>query len=991
MPAARGTIRVKTGRAPIDRVSLSGTTSFPLQVLVLAALLSIAVGLTLSRALVRRHAPLPVAFAHSAVSHDDFSSLPLAAQGPISAVLGAHNAAYHTRATAGGFQAGNPAQRLHESFSASTATVRSGKISFGLSLRAAGYGKSLQSVRGVPPTAGADRVTYAHRGVTEWYRNGPIGLEQGFTVIRPLAAHPTGPLTLALALSGNAQVTPARDGRTLLLTGRGTSLRYGDLIASDARGRQLRSWLALAGGRLLLHVDAVNARYPLRIDPLIQQGKKITQGASLGFGGSVALSSDGNTALIGAPETNSGKGMAFVFTRSGSTWTVQAGLRADPPFSDETGAGGFGSSVALSSDGNTALIGAALNNNRLGAAWVVTRSGSTWTEQQKLTGGAEESGVGFFGYGVALSSDGHTALIGGLEDNSGLGAVWVFTRSGSTWTQQGKKLTGAEETGPGWFGNSIGLSSDGNTALIGGVNDNPIAGTGAAWVFTRSGSTWTQQGKKLTGGAEESGAASFGGSVALSSDGNTALIGGDEDNQFVGAAWVFTRSGSTWTQQGKKLTGGAEESGKGSFGRSVSLSSDGNTALIGVPEDSTGNQFVGAAWVFTRSGSTWTQQAKKLTAGEESGEAYFGGSVALSPEANTALIGGPEDNSRAGAVWAFVPACLSLPSTSTWNGHWSSASGHSGVWTAALTSTQADLGNWHVEGNGEVEIFGFGRQPGRVEGTLTCTGPTTDEVRGRWTDGFGDNVTTEGTLSINSSAAVESGTWKGPTIASPSDSGTWTGEFHPTTQSNGAVPGTVEVESSSGTLINSLQTKAMNGLPLLPSGDFAPVGNLSFAANLPIGATIKVKLTLPPGSNPTGLLKLVNGVYQEVPSAIVGDTVEFAITDGAKFDEDHTANGEVIDPVIPVGHGLHVETTELPTATRGTAYSTQLAVSGGTPPYKWKKVGKLPKGLKLTKNGIIQGAPSSKLAPGSYPVGVEVSDSEKPKHSATAMLTLKVN
>ncbi len=164
----------------------------------------------------------------------------------------------------------------------------------------------------------------------------------------------------------------------------------------------------------------------------------------------------------------------------------------------------------------------------------------------KLTGGGE-AGAGNFGFSVALSADGSTALVGGPRDNGDVGAVWVFTRTGSTWAQQGDKLTGGGAAGRGWFGVSVALSSDGNTALVGGYNDN--GEVGAAWVFTRSGSTWAQQGDKLTGGGEV-GAGSFGSSVALAGDGGTALVGGPRDNNGVGAAWVFTRSGSTWAQQG---------------------------------------------------------------------------------------------------------------------------------------------------------------------------------------------------------------------------------------------------------------------------------------------------------------------------------------------------------------------------------------------------------------------------------------------------------
>src|SRR5207253_2945598 len=146
-------------------------------------------------------------------------------------------------------------------------------------------------------------------------------------------------------------------------------------------------------------------------------------------------------------------------------------------------------------------------------------------------------------------------------------------------------------------------------------------------------------------GGGEIGAAAFGENAALSSDGNTALIGGREDNSDVGAAWVDPQSGAKWTEEAK-VTGGGEI-GRGGFGESAALSSDGNTALIGGITD---NSFVGAAWVFTRLGSTWTEQAK-LTGGGEIGNGEFGKSVALSSDGNTALIGGPEDNSAVGAAW----------------------------------------------------------------------------------------------------------------------------------------------------------------------------------------------------------------------------------------------------------------------------------------------------------------------------------------------------
>ena len=157
--------------------------------------------------------------------------------------------------------------------------------------------------------------------------------------------------------------------------------------------------------------------------------------------------------------------------------------------------------------------------------------------------GRERCARSHFGDSVALSSDGNTALIGGPGDNVGVGAAWVFTRSGSTWTQQGSKLTGSGEVGiASEFGFSVALSSDGNTAVIGGPLDNGEAG--AVWLFTRSGSTWTQEGAKLTGTGPD-GVAQFGSSVALSSSGSTALIGGPGDYGGTGATWTFIQSSST--------------------------------------------------------------------------------------------------------------------------------------------------------------------------------------------------------------------------------------------------------------------------------------------------------------------------------------------------------------------------------------------------------------------------------------------------------------
>jgi hypothetical protein len=332
----------------------------------------------------------------------------------------------------------------------------------------------------------------------------------------------------------------------------------------------------------------------------------------------------------------------------------------------------FGFSVALSANGNTALVGGIADNANAGAAWVFTRSGATWSQQGPKLTPTDESGAGELGYSVALSRNGDTALLGAPHDGGrevrGDGAAWIFTRSGTAWSRQGTKLTGGEESGEGDFGAAVALAGSGKTALIGGPEDN--SRIGAAWAFKRSGATWAQQGPKITE-AEERGEGEFGGSVAVSANGTTALIGaprnldagGNNHREPAGAVWAFTHSGATWSQQGTQLVPNDEtevkpEEGSARFGYSVALSADGDTALIGGPDDN-GETFanggVGAAWVFTREGSAWSQSGPKLLAAEQTDEGEFGFSVALSAKATTALIGRPGSRlTHRGLAFVFV-------------------------------------------------------------------------------------------------------------------------------------------------------------------------------------------------------------------------------------------------------------------------------------------------------------------------------------------------
>jgi hypothetical protein len=343
-------------------------------------------------------------------------------------------------------------------------------------------------------------------------------------------------------------------------------------------------------------------------------------------------------------------GAAWVFTRSGGVWTQQGNKLVGTTSEYGGGLWSQGASVALSADGNTAIMGGPSDNSATGAAWVFARSGGVWTQQGKLVGtGAYRTGEPPLplgqGMSVALSADGNTAIVGGWRTE----AAWVFTRRGGVWTQQGNKLVGTGAVGSARQGMSVALSADGNTAIVGGWADNSKAG--AVWVFTRSGGVWTQQGKKLVG-TDAVGSAYQGMSVALSADGNTAIVGGPGDSPWdrsvpfglgaAGAAWVFTRSGGDWAQQGNKLvsTGAARQ------GMSVALSSDGNIAIMGRFADDEA-----AASVFTRGGGHWTQEKKLVSAGAVGKSAH---SVALSADGSIVIVGGSNDNGGVGAAWVLT-------------------------------------------------------------------------------------------------------------------------------------------------------------------------------------------------------------------------------------------------------------------------------------------------------------------------------------------------
>ncbi len=365
------------------------------------------------------------------------------------------------------------------------------------------------------------------------------------------------------------------------------------------------------------------------------------------FGFSTAVS--GNSAILGALGDNSNIGAAYIFLRSGSNWAQQAKLTA----LDGAGVDIFGFSVAL--DADTAIVGAPGDNSNAGSAYIFVRSGTTWTQQQKLLPSDPAAGDNF---GLSVAVSGNTALIGADANDDvpfNSGSAYVFVRSGTTWSQQ-QKLLAPDAAGGDLFGGHVALSGD--TALISATgNDDGGSNSGCAYVFIRTGTIWSHQTKLIAN--DDEAADEFGCSVSLS--GESAIIGakGDDDPgppslTGSGCAYVFVRSSATWSQQAKLKA--ADAATGDAFGHAVSI--DGALAVVGSIADDEGGTNTGSAYLFARSGSppTWIQKAK-MTASDPGAQDAFGTSVGLS--GNSIMVGSPNNadaGNSTGSAYAFEEA-----------------------------------------------------------------------------------------------------------------------------------------------------------------------------------------------------------------------------------------------------------------------------------------------------------------------------------------------
>lgn len=554
--------------------------------------------------------------------------LPATLMPRVNGTLAADDPAYAvTPDTATTLRGENPAQQFTATFAPMGVTVGT-KATAPLRLTLAAVNDAPSAP--VVPVVRAGRVEY-HRGdLTEWYVNGPVGLEQGFTLAAPPAADDR--VTLTLDIAG---ATPTWSGDSVLLVkSDGGTLRYSGLTVTDAHGARLPARLDIDEGALTITAETAGAVYPVTVDPFVQAAGLIANDgtAAHGFGSSVAVSANGSVVVVGAPRTqvngNATQGKAYVY--SGTNYTTETPLIA----SDGTNADLFGNSVAVSADGGTVVVGAFFKATPSGGSLrgkaYVFRGTNYATEIPLLS---SDAAVGdSFGNGVAISADGGTVVVGApgktLSGHQNQGKAYVYR--GANYVTETPLLASDGAAGD-FFGVHVAISGDGTTVAVGAYQKmvGGHSGQGKAYVY-RGANFTTETPLLASDGATND---DFGWSVATSGDGTTVVVGAINKNSSQGKVYAY--HGTNYATETRLSA--SDGAGSDFFGYGVSISSDGNMIVVGAYHKTmSGHAAQGKAYAYT--GTNFATETP-LLASDGAASDDFGYSVAANMNGSTVVVG----------------------------------------------------------------------------------------------------------------------------------------------------------------------------------------------------------------------------------------------------------------------------------------------------------------------------------------------------------------
>ncbi len=599
------------------------------------------------------------------------SRLSVSAEGAISKALGATEPGYEVRRVGPALAATNASQGFSSRFEDRGVVLTIGRQRVRLSLNAIGYGRALSAIRPARPRAEGNRVLYATPGVGEWYANGPLGLEQGFTVAVAPRRPTSSPLTIGLRLSGAPNAAVEHGGKGIRLSG---ALSYGGLWATGGGGRPLRSWMTLTGRRLLLHVAVRGARFPVTVDPFVQ-ATKLTNSAGAagdGLGTSVAISGDGSTVVVAADDQDDYEGAVYVFQRPTSGWGSATTATATLTAADGASNDYFGSSVSVSDDGSVIVASAPgadyQSSDGTGALYVFERTGGTWTsatQTAKLTLGPDSTGD-TLASSAAISGDGDTIVAAGTyqSNDQTVGTAYVY-ESTSGWSTQTPKadLQVADPTADNGLGAAVAVSQTGTTIAVGGGAEVDDAASGAVYVFTGSGSSWTQS--AVLTPSDPSDAEELGDNVAISADASTIISGAPfaKVGSVEGAVYVWSQTGGVWASGTQAAVLSASDATIVSLlGTSIGVSSNGAAIVAGDPQSFYGQE-QGTVYLFLRPSGGWaasaTQtQTQELTSSDGVYNDGLGTGAAISADGGTVAGGAPNakvgDNAGQGAAYVWT-------------------------------------------------------------------------------------------------------------------------------------------------------------------------------------------------------------------------------------------------------------------------------------------------------------------------------------------------